>query len=197
MNPRTIVFIGITLFCLSGCTAPTKQAIQMDPAFQERVGTTLYVLPVIDARKDTSAKFNMESDIRKPVARRLRKKGYEVELLSNLGVGEGTPSAAVAEMSQEELCALGPQEAPSVLVLYLDDASSKYVVMGYTFKVEMTGLLLDKQRKMVLWKDRGIGTQGQGGLISGLMAPSVRSGALSSAVGGMLMSFPKKAKPVQ
>jgi hypothetical protein len=194
MNKRTTVFLVIVAFFISGCSTPVKKAIYIDPAFQEQIGAKLYILPTIDRRKDKSETLNLDKDIRKPVAAGLKKKGYDVELLNNFEVKESIPAAAIAEMSQDELFALGPQQASSVMVLYLDDASSKYTVIGFTFKIELMGLLLDKQRKTVLWKDKGVGTSGQGGLISGLVAPMVKSGALSSSVNSMLMSFPKKAK---
>lgn len=197
MNKRMTVFVVIAMLFLAGCAAPVKKAIHLDPAFQEQVGAKLYVLPAVDLRKDMSETLNLDNDIRKPFAHGLRKKGYEVELLNDFGGGEDIPAATVAEMSQDELFALGPQQASSVLVLYLDDASSKYTVIGFTFKMELTGLLLDKQRKVILWKDKGVGSSGQGGLISGLVAPMVKSNALSSSINSMLLSFPKKIKDAQ
>lgn len=187
-------FIIITVLFLSGCATPTKMAILFDPEFHQKVDRTIYVLPTVDLRVDRSTSIDVDSDIRKPFSGKLRDKGYEIQLLNDFGGSEDITGAAVAEMSADELYALGPQQSQSVLLVYLNDASSKYVVMGYTYKVEATGLLLDKQRKTVLWKDKGVGSSGQGGLISGLMAPLVKSEALSSVVNSMAMSFPDKNK---
>jgi hypothetical protein len=192
MNNTLKGFILIALFLLLGCAAPVKNAIYLDSEFHQRIGDNINVLPTVDLRKDKSASIDLESDIRTRFADGLKDKGYKVELLKDYGGSKDLKVEAVAEMLQDELYVLGPQDSLPILILFLNDASSKYVVMGYTYKVEVTGLLLDKQRKTVLWKDKGVGSSGQGGLISGLMAPLVKSEALSSSVNSMLMSFPNK-----
>jgi len=194
MNKMMKGFVVITVLLIFGCAVPVKNAIYLDSAFHQRIGDKVNILPTIDLRKDKSASIDLDSAIRKRFADGLQDKGYTVELLKDCGGSKDVTTEAVAEMLQDELYVLGPQDSQSVLILYLNDASSKYVVMGYTYKVEVTGLLLDKQRKTVLWKDKGVGSSGQGGLISGLMAPLVKSEALSSSVNSMLMSFPKKAE---
>jgi hypothetical protein len=77
-----------------------------------------------------------------------------------------------------------------MMVVYLDDASSK-TALGYSFKAENTALLLNKRSGAMLWKDKGIGSQGQGGLYGCLMSPMIKDDALSGSVTSMLASFPK------
>jgi hypothetical protein len=189
-------FILIAIVFLGGCATP-KNAIYLDPAFHQKIDRTLYVLPAVDHRLDKSTSIDIDSDIRKPFSDQLRDKGYEIVLLNDFGGKESMPATAVAEMSTDELYALGPQQAKSVLLLYLDDVSSKYVIMGYTYKVEITGILLDKHGKAILWKDKGVGSSGQGGLISGLMAPLIKSTAIDIAVNNMVKSFPNKTNTTE
>lgn len=186
--------LAVVVILFIGCASPTKNAILLDPAFHNKMAGKICVLPTVDLRIDKSTSIDMDGDIRKPFSDGLKDKGYEIDLLSTFGEKDDMPAEAVAEMSVDELYALGLEQSPSLLVLYLNDVSSNYVVMGYTYKVELTGVLLDKQTKTVLWKDKGIGSSGQGGLISGLMAPLIKAEALSSSVNSMLRSFPEKPK---
>lgn len=190
MNKTMKGFVAMIMLLLVGCgAAPMKKAIVLDADFHYRLGEKVNILPVIDLRKDKSTDIDLDDSIRTPFVNSIKDKGYAVATLNDFDKKDLTMEA-VAEMSEDELYVLGPKDAQSILILFVNDVSSKYVVMGYTYKVELTGLLLDKQRKTVLWKDKGVGSSGQGGLISGIMAPLVKSEALSTAVNSMIMSFP-------
>jgi hypothetical protein len=92
-------------------------------------------------------------------------------------------------MEPYELQALGVENTNYMMIVYLDDASSK-TALGYSFKIESTALLLNKQTGAMVWKDKGIGSQGQGGLLGCLISSSVKSEAMGICVKSMLSSFP-------
>ena len=59
-------------------------------------------------------------------------------------------------------------------------------------KVEATGSLIHKSEKVELWRDKGIGTSGQAGLISGAFAGMDKRTALSICLNSMFASFPDR-----
>lgn len=184
------VLIGISIL-VGGCATSPKRPIVIAQDFNAlRIGE-VDMLPVFDARKDTSTSLDMQRNIGAPILSSALKKGYKVTLLQNVAF-EGFSSSDMIEMTPEELCALGPVDAKNLLIVIVEDVSSKYAVMGYTYKVEVVGILLDKANKKVLWKDKGIGNAGQGGLISGLVAPLIKSEALSGAINSLMRSLPSQ-----
>lgn len=183
---------------MAGCVGglPLRDAIYRDPAFLERTGISIYVLPTIDRRMDTSAKVDMYGDIGMIISNMLIKRGYNVHMVGNFSACEKILSEQVAEMIQDELYDLGPQDAQSMMLIYLDDVSENYSAIAYTYKVEMTGILLDKHNKTLLWKDKGVCSRGQGGLMSAAIAKgTMKKQVFEWAIYYMLGSFPSKLDP--
>lgn len=183
------VMVGLGLW-LSGCASGIPRTpIYADPDLASLHFDTVTVLPVVDRRVDQSSGINLDKTIRGQAIRILEKQGYAVIDPPAFSESVDIPNAEVAEMEVRELTALGPADAKMMLVLYLDDASG-VTALGYSFKTEMTALLIDKPRGALIWKDKGIASQGQGGLLGCLMSSSIKSDALKQCVSEMLASFP-------
>lgn len=185
-----LVFGFIFVFSLSGC-GPKPVPIFMDPDFENMNFNTVTLIPVIDRRVDKSYEFNYEKDIGNRIEKKLKKYGYTVIRLDSFSEEVDIPNDEIAEMEAHELRILGNDKTEFMLVPYLDDASSK-TALGYSFKIEVTGMLINKQSGSMLWKDKGIGSAGQGGLYGCMMAGVTRGEATNKSVNDLMDTFIKE-----
>jgi hypothetical protein len=189
-SSRVPLVIGIAfIFLFAGCAAQQYVPIYADPDIENMNFDTITLLPVVDARTDKSHKFDIEGSIGDRVAKKLKSKGYTVIAAGTATDFSVIPDDEIAEMEPLELSSLGPEDATIMLVVFVNDASAK-MALGYSFKMETTAILLNKPTKAMLWKDKGIGSAGQGGLAGCLMAGLTKDEAMSGAVDLMLKSFP-------
>ncbi|HUU46830.1 MAG TPA: hypothetical protein VM118_13960 [Acidobacteriota bacterium] len=195
---RTRRYLAVSLIGLVSaamliqCAAGTKTAkipIFADPGLFTLNIRTVTLLPVIDQRIDKSHGINLEADIGNKVEKELIKKRLTVIRAGAFSDTLDISNDEVAEMEPRELAILGSSETQYMLVVYLNDASGK-TALGYSFKIETTAILLNRQAANMLWKDKGVGSQGQGGLYGCLISGMVRGDAIRGCVAGMLASFP-------
>lgn len=190
---NAIAGVGMLSFLvlLAGC-ATTRMPILLDPSFSDRQVTTVALLPIVDRRRDRSFSIDLDSQLGARTEKQLRSKGYEVIKVSQTEASSDPyGSERLLDMDAEYIASLGPPEADAVLAIYVDDVLSSYKVLVYEFKIEAIGTLVAKSDQKELWRDKGIGTQGQAGLISGLLQGMNRSLAMDLCVGGMLSALPK------
>jgi hypothetical protein len=188
---RTTLILSVILFPLMlNCAGKPKVPIYIDPDLESMGFETVTMLPVVDRRVDKSEEFDVQKDIGDRVVKRLEKKGYTVETAAAFSTQYNIPSEEVAEMEYHELAELGPADAHQLLVVYLDDASGK-TGLGYTFKTETTAVLVDKSTGAMLWKDKGIGSMGQGGALGCMMAGATKGESMAQSVKNMMETLPK------
>jgi hypothetical protein len=190
---RFFVRFGVILILLGvilgGCATP-KVAIKLDPAFYSMGVKKIAVLPIVDRRKDKSYVMDFHADIRIPAANLLQEKGYAAMMAKNFAEGRTVDTAEVAVMDSSQLAKLGPAEVDAIVLIYIEDVLSSYKVMSYAFKIEATACMISKKTGLEVWRDKQIGSSGQGGLISGLTQGLDRSSAISSCVSGLFASLP-------
>ena len=179
------------LLLLAGC-ATTRMPIVLDSSFSDRQVATVALLPIVDRRRDRSFNVDLDNQLGARAEKLLKSKGYEVTKIS-LPEASDNPygSERLLDMDTEYIASLGPPEADAVLAIYVDDVLSSYKVLVYEFKIEAIGTLVAKSDQKELWRDKGIGTQGQAGLISGIFQGWDRSMAMDLCVGGMFAGLPK------
>lgn len=192
-----IVMAGLVLS--SGCSTVPKMPIKLDPSYSTKGIDTIVLMPVIDRRVDKKSKLDVENVIRIPVKKILVKKGYDVVMPSSFSETGSISADNVAEMNTDELSGLGPDNTRALLYIYVDDVLDDYIVLAYSYKIEATGSLIDKNDRIELWRDKGIGTSGQGGLISGVLAGLYQASAVSICLDDMFCTLPKcpVAKPAK
>ena len=196
LNKRTVIwmclFLSIMAFGFVGCVPKTKRIpITWEPSFYESSISRIVLMPIVDARPDKSFEVDL-NDFKGRVKDTLEEKGYTVVLPNNYSETMDITAEDVAEMSAKELASLGLENEFFLLFVYVEDILSEYVIMAYKFKIEAVGSLISKSKKIELWRDKGIGRSGQGGLISGLTQGLNRSGAYDGCVISMLESLPDK-----
>ena len=183
-------FVVICILLASGCATPNR-AILVSPDLQSREIGDVHMLPVVDARKDTSVKVDLRQKIMNPICSAMKKKGYSVISECSLGADGATPSE-IGEMTPAEMCRLGPSEARTLCVIIVEDIASD----RNTCKVEIVGFMLDKTSEEVLWKGKGIGNQqGQGGLVGIIVGHLTTLAALETSTDRLMQSLPERTTP--
>jgi hypothetical protein len=187
------VFIVIVLACNCFTAKAKKPPKEIDPRFTAI--ENIVILPAVDARSGEKKNVKLEN-LQKSALNTLKRKNYKVSLADNAGT--------VGEITEEDLNdaktawiqKLGPADARWVMVLCLDDVASK-TTFGSTGNAEVSGYLYDKQTATLIWKDKGVGQAGQGGLLGMAMKSTMTGAALDSAVYNLLNSIPKLPKPAK
>ena len=184
-------------FCLLfglGCVAmgcgSGPVAMYVDPGFKASPPKTIRLMPVVDARKDkTTAQINLEHDIRVAFADRIRSHGFVVEMVDWPAQKPVPPASEVAAMESPDLAPYLPPGDDPVLLVTLDDASFKYVVLAKTAQVKISARAIEPARRRLLWKHFARANEGQGGLVSGLLP--LEAVAVSECLDAMADVFPK------
>jgi hypothetical protein len=183
--------LGLVAICvLVECAAKPPVPIFVDPNLANMQFDNVTLLPVVDRRVDKSYELNLEGSIGDRVAKRLNKKGYAVDRPGAFSDTIQITPEEIAEMEPYELSTLGGGNSEYLFISYLDDASSK-TALGYTFKMEATGILINRQNGAMLWKDKGIGSQGQGGMLGCMMSGVVKGEAMDACIDRMMATFPE------
>ncbi len=173
---------------LGGC-ATARTPIRLDPAFAQRNIETIALFPIVDRRKDTSFNINLQDGLGERARKEIERRGYQVV---HVAVGlDRTSLSRLMDMDAAFISSLAPEGTDAVAAVYVDDTLSSYKVLSYVFKIEATGTVVAKRDGTELWRDKGIGNQGQAGLISGLFAGMDRSFALDQCVASLFSTLPK------
>jgi len=193
LNRKYLPLLFLSIFCVflvTGCVGTTKSAIRLHSDFSEKNVDTIVLMPIVDRRIDKSGAINIEKNILRPSKKMLEKKGYYVITPDSFLEGENISPEEVGEMDVEELAMLGPDGSKTLLFVYIEDVIDSYAIVAYTFKIEATSSLIEKSGKVELWRDKGIGASGQGGLISGPFAGMDKSAAISTCLRNMFTTLP-------
>jgi hypothetical protein len=193
MNPRLrfpTKLISLLCICVAGC-APSKTAIYLDPSYPELGIDVITLLPAIDARVDTTEEVNVQEQIREKGKDKLEGKGYEVTLSDITGNAGQITEDLLKSGDSQWIERLGPPEARWTMVLMLVDVSTK-LTFGSTGNAEVVGYLFDREKGTIVWRDKGIGKVGQGGLLGMVLKGAMDEEAISEAMNDLMSSFPKR-----
>jgi len=150
------------------------------------------VLPVVDARAGTKASVSLEK-LQGRVVKMLQNKRYSASSAASTGQSGEIAIEDVEGAAQPFVKKLGPASERWVLVIFLNDISSK-LTFGSTGNAQVSGYLFDKDAGELLWSGRGVGQAGQGGLLGMSMKGMMKGEALDAAVGNLLGSMPSRPK---
>ena len=188
-------FVVLALGLMTGCAVkqPLKPAIHLDSGLQVTNIDLLTMLPAIDARSDKSIDVALQKQLNTKAKPMLEKRGYEVLIIES----DGTESQIITKDDlksgdAEWIKQLGPSDANWVMVLALDDVATK-LTFGSTGNAEVSGFLFDKQTGTLVWRDKGVGKAGQGGLIGMAMKGMMGDAAIGMAVYNLVTSVPVRS----
>jgi hypothetical protein len=124
----------------------------------------------------------------------LKRKNYRVSLADNTGTAGEITEEDLKDTKPAWIQKLGPSDAGWVMVVCLDDVASK-MTFGSTGNAEVSGYLYHRQTATLIWKDKGVGQAGQGGLAGMMMKSTMKGVAPGTAMWNLLSSIPKRPKP--
>lgn len=172
------------------CAAKKNAKSEPDPVFMAI--QNISVLPIVDARAGKKAGVNLEK-LQQSVAKVIKKKRYSVSSANIPGEAGEIAVEDVEAADPSYVKKLGPTNERWVMVVFLDDITSK-ITFGSTGNAELSGYLFDKQDGRLVWKNKGVGQAGQGGLAGMAMKGMMKGEAMSNAIGSLLSSIPKRPK---
>jgi hypothetical protein len=193
---RRALGLGLTVLLLAAIcvvegSAKKKPTVPLDPKFMAI--QNISVLPVVDSRAGEKTGVNMVK-LQGSVVKGLMKKHYPVNGANTSGDAGQIAVEDLEDAQASYLKKLGPTSERWVMVVLLDDIHSK-IVFGSTGNAELDAYLFDKDSGELLWKGKGVGQAGQGGLIGMSMKGMMKSEALDAAVRSLLGSMPNRPKP--
>ncbi len=190
------VFMGVlfVVIFISGCAA-AREPVMIDPMLLEHQPVTISILPSIDARRDKEgAKMTDLDNIVRPCVKKSLKKfrKYKVIYLDNYAVNH--PEGYLAEMSDDELITLAPENVEAAYLYIMDDLTSNNKIISNSAQVKCRAYLIDPVNKKIIWKDEHSYSRGGAGLAYSFM--SLKNDVIRDSIITMMQSLPKKgSKP--
>jgi len=183
------------IILLSACSwTPLLLPTYLAPGFTFSDVHRVHLLPILDLRKDKSVKINIQNVIVTQVVKSLNKRGYEVILGGNFF--QNIPNADqlihnVDIIDVRELVHVDLTDASYLLIISLDDLSTKLGLSGYTVKIEISGVLINKKDGTVLWRDKEVSSEGRRGILSAILS-SLKKDTIRGSIKTMIASWPQK-----
>lgn len=183
----------LTAICSVDGVAKKRPVIPPDPKFMAI--QNISVLPIVDARAGKKASVNMEK-LQNSAVKALKKRRYPVSAASSSGEAGPIAEEDLQSAKPAYTKKLGPADARWVMVICLGDVASK-ITFGSTGNAEVSGYLFDKESDELVWKGKGVGQAGQGGLAGMAMKGMMKGEAISAAVYNLFTGIPTRPKPAK
>ena len=165
----------------------------MAPGFESRTVNDLALVSVLDHRIDQSKSLELDDWVLPIAERALKKKGYAYIVHRDRSLVSNITRDALESPTFEFMATLRPSSARWVLLLVLEDSTSK-MTFGSTGTAEMSGYLFDTQNSVLSWRNKELSRSGQGGLIGMAMKGLMERLAIELATGAMFQTLPARPK---
>jgi hypothetical protein len=176
---------------LGGCVAKQRPAVFLDPLFKAQDVQRIAVLKPIDGRIDTEIEVDLDAQLAAATADALRDRGYDAQVVV---LGRDTSTLTLDELKDADatlIKELGPPDTRWVMVVGLVDVTTS-LTFGSTGNAEIEGFMYDKDNGVLVWRDKGIGQAGQGGLLGMALVGAMDEAAISTAVTHLVTSLPQR-----
>jgi len=197
LDSRILSYTGILLALLSMGCATTEVPIHSDVEFgQGRIDDSIFIFPLIDCRIDKSVELDREKlekvFMHSTVKYYLKKYDYKFEVLTDASLLYGISADDITYPEESWIRSLGPTDSRYILLMALLDAQTQNKTFGKGASVEMLGLLVDKSRGVVVWKDKSTKQAGMAGSpLVMVMKNTWYKDATLACIGELMKSFPK------
>lgn len=180
------------LILFFNCTGSQQSVVKHSP--QKKITTRRVVLlPVVDRRKEKTPDLQLDVDIRVPAIHKLEKKGYEV-MYPDFFLSDGSrlSDEELANLKLTDLYEMGPAEENIILLIFLDNYYQESSAIKLNAKLELTGIMLDKKGKKILWQHKGVGENNAFGIAATALKKEMGSNPeFERAVSDLFSTLPK------
>lgn len=190
MFPGLIFFLMIFL---TGCATTLYKPLYLHKDYYNNELKEITVLLAIDERVDRSTNLDMFKKVTNPIAKSLRKKKYEVNAIQNCPEIMNTLEIDITDADSTFYNSFRKYGRFVVFPILLDCSAS--LTFGSTGNAELSVYLIDTEKKCLVWKEKGVGSAGQGGLLGMAMVGTMASEALFYAIINTMGSIPEMGKP--
>jgi hypothetical protein len=190
--PLLVLSTSVAVLMLAGCATTPPPPLVCAPGFRPESMDTIYVMPVVDARMDKKLTRNLDK-LQHWAAKNIKNKHYGVQVVADKNSVAGVTDDDIKDATSDWVKNLGPSEARWLMLVEVDELSRK-LTFGSTGQAEVVLVVLDKQSGTVVWRDKALGRQGQGGLLGMMMVSMMDEAALESAMDQLMFKIPKKSK---
>ena len=184
MKYLKLIAISCCAALFVGC-ASIKPPLYNAEGFQPQQMDVVYVMPVVDARVDKELETPFNKIIQKDAMRILKHKKYVAEKVGEEVVVVDLTLDDIQEESPELIKSIGPEGSRWIMLFVLEDLSRK-VSFGASANAEVRMVILDKEKGIVVWRDKSVIQTGQGGLVAMALAGTMDNDALHQAVYDLL-----------
>jgi len=167
--------------------------IYQSEVFDPNEVNKIYVLPVVDLRFDRSTELGERNDwVHKIIEKNLVSKDYNTDLLIDRSIVTDLIEEDLLEPDADRMHNLvNIEEARWLFIPYLLDSRSK-MTFGSTGNAEVGAMMYDLVADTLIWRDKAIGKEGQGGLIGMALKGTMERSAIEKATKELMKSFPGK-----
>ncbi len=193
----TAVLSALCLFlCFTSCTPGYVAPLYQDAEFAKmRLAEPIYLLPFVDLRVDKTKNLNLDDNAMRRLSPSFEKKGYgPLKAVKDRKWVESLVEDDFTHPDSSFLAVLGPEKAHYLFCPVLHDFKSK-LTFGSTANAEVSGYIVDKKRGKIVWRHKGIGQAGQGGLMGMAMKGIVEEEAVNNALLSLSVAIPQNGVP--
>ena len=176
---------------LAACASTPPQIEYAADNFDATAMDKVVLLSVVDHRVDKSKEVKLDKWVEPFAKKRLKKAGYEYEIDTAPAYVEAVTLDGLEDADAEMIASLGPDGSRWVMLLVLQDASSK-MTFGSTGAAEMTGYIFDRETNTIAWRNKEFAEFSQGGLMGMAMKGAMQRSAIELATDKILKGLPKK-----
>ncbi|TNE57490.1 MAG: hypothetical protein EP344_11085 [Bacteroidetes bacterium] len=179
-------------FTFTACTPRMVPPLFVDETFAKTpVTEPIYLLPVVDLRVDKSKDLKLNDNALKRLSPTFEKRGYgALRPLTDRALVESLIEDDFTHPDPEILSSLGPENSRWLFCPLLHDLKSK-ITFGSTANAEISGYLIDKERGTIVWRHKGVGQAGQGGVLGMAMKGVIEEEAVNSAFLSLAAAVPQ------
>lgn len=195
LKVKTIRFLIILTSITLLLSCATKKAILPTPLYQSdsfdaTIIDNILILPTVDLRLNKEAKLKkLDKWVHSFAAMQLKRRKYKYTIIEDRSIVENITEEDLDDLNTEFLKNLYSSHNRWVLLMALHDVKHK-LTFGSTGNAEISSFLIDMNSGIVLWRDKGIGEFGQGGLVGMSLAGASAGFAIKNAAHNSLVSLP-------
>jgi len=149
------------------------------------------VMAAADDRVDRSIEVNLDAQLTDMTVSLMRDRGWDGRAATLPAAAAGMTLTELEHADAATIRRLATPVNRWVMVVGLVDVTTA-LTFGSTGNAEVAGYLFDTEAGVLLWRDRGVGQVGQGGLLGMALIDNMDEAAIATALEKMIAGLPAR-----